>query len=223
MFNTAEQEWLFLCRRQWIVFEKSPTILAIDDNPDILYTLAAIGETFGWNVIGESSGKLAVEKLSKLQPDIILVDYHMPGQDGISVVQAIRRQDRLVPIIVLTVDERQEIADQFLESGANDFANKPIKVADLAARIKVHLNIRQQLDCFVREKGINNGTLDIVNSCCKNFQRPFFAEEVVDASGLAYQTVVRYLQHLEDQKIITASSHYGKIGRPKKRYQYLTP
>jgi two-component system response regulator DctR len=145
----------------------------------------------------------------------------MPGLDGISIVQAIRRQDRLVPIIVLTVDERQEIADQFLESGANDFANKPIKVADLAARIKVHLNIRQQLDCFMRDKGINNGTLEIVDSCSRKMQRPFFAEEVVDASGLAYQTVVRYLQYLEDQKIIKATSHYGKVGRPKKRYQYI--
>ena len=198
--------------------ERPATILAIDDNQDILFTLIAIGETFGWNVIAEKEGKRAVEKLNTIQPDLILVDYHLPGQDGISIVRNIRLQDRLVPIIVLTVDERQEIADRFLEAGANDFANKPIKVADLAARIKVHMGIRQQMDCFLRDKGINDGTLELVRTCCKSFQGSFFAEQVVVSSGLAYQTVVRYLQYLEDQKMLTSSSQYGKVGRPKKKY-----
>jgi len=199
--------------------DKTPTILAFDDNQDILFTLTAIGETFGWKMIVENDSRLAVEKVSNFQPDLILMDYHMPGQDGLSTVRNIRRQNKIVPIIVLTVDERQEIADQFLEAGANDFANKPIKVVDLAARIRVHMGIRHQLDCFMRDKGINNGTLEMVCSCCRSFQRPFFAEEVVDSSGLAYQTVVRYLQYLEDQKILKTASHYGKVGRPKKKYQ----
>lgn len=200
------------------MLDKNLTIMAFDDNQDILFTLSAIGDTFGWKMIVESDSRQAVEKVCKVQPDLILMDYHMPGQDGLSTVRNIRRQNRTIPIIVLTVDERQEIADQFLEAGANDFANKPIKVADLAARIRVHIGIRQQQDCFMRDKGINNGTLEIVSSCCQNFQRPFFAEEVVDGSGLAYQTVVRYLQYLEDQRILKASSHYGKVGRPKKKY-----
>ena len=125
------------------MLEKPLTILAIDDNQDILFTLMAIGETFGWKVCAESDSRLALERVRKLEPDLILVDYHMPGQDGLSTVRHIRSQNRTVPIIVLTVDERQEIADLFLEAGANDFANKPIKVADLATRIRVHINIRQ--------------------------------------------------------------------------------
>jgi len=201
------------------MMDKPISILAIDDNQDILFTLMAIGETFGWQVTVESDSKLAVEIVRTLQPDLILIDYHMPGQDGLSTVRSIRSHNRTVPIIVLTVDERQEIADQFLEAGANDFANKPIKIADLAARIRVHMGIRQQMDCFMRDKGINSGTLEMVCSCCRDFRRPFFAEEVVDGSGLAYQTVVRYLQYLEDQRILKTSSHYGKVGRPKKKYQ----
>ena len=122
--------------------EKPLSILAIDDNQDILFTLMAIGETFGWKIHAESDSKLALERVRKLEPDLILIDYHMPGLDGLSTVRQIRSQNRGVPIIVLTVDERQEIADQFLAAGANDFANKPIKVADLATRIRVHISIR---------------------------------------------------------------------------------
>ena len=203
------------------MLEKPLTILAIDDNQDILFTLMAIGETFGWKVCAESDSRLAVERVRKLEPDLILVDYHMPGQDGLSTVRHIRSQNRTVPIIVLTVDERQEIADLFLEAGANDFANKPIKVADLATRIRVHINIRQQQESYTRDKGINSGTLEIVCACCQKFARPFLAEEVVESSGLAYQTVVRYLQYLQDQKRLQSSSHYGKVGRPKKKYQLV--
>ena len=201
--------------------EKPLSILAIDDNQDILFTLMAIGETFGWKIHAESDSKLALERVRKLEPDLILIDYHMPGQDGLSTVRQIRSQNRGVPIIVLTVDERQEIADQFLAAGANDFANKPIKVADLATRIRVHINIRQQQESYTRDKGINNGTLDIVCNCCRQFTRPFLAEEVVEGSGLAYQTVVRYLQYLQDQKWLQSSSHYGKVGRPKKKYHLV--
>jgi two-component system response regulator DctR len=47
-----------------------------------------------------------------------------------------------LPILVLTVDERQELADQFLTAGATDFALKPIKAPDLISRINVHLRYR---------------------------------------------------------------------------------
>lgn len=199
--------------------DKPITILAVDDNQDILFTLLAIGKTYGWNVVTQNDSRLVAGQLQKVQPDLILMDYHMPGMDGLTVVQSIRRQNRSIPIIILTVDERQEIADRFLDAGANDFANKPIKVADLAARIKVHLNIRHQQESLFREKGINTGTLELVATCCQSFRQPFLAEEVVERTGLAYQTVVRYLQHLQDLKTLKASSHYGKVGRPKKLFQ----
>lgn len=204
--------------------EKAITILAIDDDQDILFTLAAIGRTYGWRVITESDGRQAAAKVRGLRPDLILVDYHMPGLDGLSTVEIIRTHDRAVPIIVLTVDERQEIADRFLDAGASDFANKPIKIADLAARIKVHMHMRQQQEQSLspfHDKGINEATLRLVRSFCRGADGPFAAEEVAEGTGLAYQTIVRYLQFLQSRRELAVSSSYGKVGRPRKKYQWV--
>jgi two-component system response regulator DctR len=203
--------------------DKPITLLAIDDDHDILFTLEAIGKTLGWRVHTESDGRKACDKLAGLAPDLILVDYHMPGFDGLSTVKAIRGRDRKTPIIVLTVDERQEVADQFLDAGASDFANKPVKLADLAARIKVHMQIRQQQELtqyYFADKGINEATLKLVRAFCRQAAGPFLAEEAAEETGLAYQTIVRYLQHLHAKKELTVSSSYGKVGRPRKKYCY---
>lgn len=200
------------------------TILAIDDDTDILYTLKAIGVTMGWQVYTEQDSQKAMAAVIHYKPDIILIDYHMPKQDGLSSVRAIRSHDRLVPILVLTVDERQEIADQFLMAGASDFANKPIKVADLAARIAVHMRLAERPQSSPEsafcEKGINGATLSLVRAACQQAQGPFLIEDIVEITGLAYQTAFRYLQYLQTRKELAATSDYGKVGRPRKRYQY---
>lgn len=59
-------------------------------------------------------------------------------------LQKMRKIDSKVPIIVLTVDECQKIANEFLAAGASDFATKPIKVPDLVARINVHLRLLEK-------------------------------------------------------------------------------
>ena len=120
---------------------KKISILAIDDEQDILYTLSAIGTAVGWKVYTESNSLEAMAKVASLKPDIILLDYHMPQQNGVLAVKKIRELDGTVPIIVLTIDGRQELADEFLAAGASDFATKPIKVPDLVARINVHLKL----------------------------------------------------------------------------------
>lgn len=149
---------------------------------------------------------------------MVLIDYHMLKQDGLKTVQAIRVVDKFVPIIVLTVDERQEIADQFLDAGANDFATKPIKVPDLAARIKVHLQYLQQqrehFDGVFVEKGINNGTLNLVCGYCRTVNGFFYIEDVAENVDLAYQTTARYLQYLLTRKELKAVSDMEKSGGP---------
>lgn len=204
---------------------KKITVLAVDDEIDILFTLEAIGKLMGWKVYGENDGGRALLRAQHLKPDIILLDYHMPRHDGLTTLKALRQWNKDLPIIILTVDERQDVANRFLDAGASDFANKPVKVADLAARINVHLQLRSHQKALLghafTEKGINSTTLEMVRSFCQTMSRPFLIEEVADGVGLAYQTVVRYLHYLEAQQELASESGYGKIGRPRKKYQYI--
>ena len=62
---------------------KKITILAIDDEQDILYTLAAIGTAVGWKVHTENNSLAAADKVAELRPNLILLDYHMPQQNGV--------------------------------------------------------------------------------------------------------------------------------------------
>lgn len=197
-------------------------ILAIDDERDVLYTLQAIGARLGWQVHTVSDSTEAVGAFLTTLPDLVLVDYHMPKQDGLTTVKALRRQSPTVPIIVLTVDDRQEVANMFLDAGASDFANKPVKIPDLAARIKVHLQlVQQQLlhNQMFSDKGVTGVTLQLVRNACTALPGPFLIEEVAAHTGLSYQTTFRYLQYLQAKKELTAANDYGKVGRPRKRYQ----
>src|SRR5690625_3601197 len=98
-----------------------------------------------------------------MSPDLVLLDYHMPDWDGMHTTEEIRKINKNVPIIILTVDERQEIADSFLEAGATDFALKPIRAPDLISRISIHIKMtklsREKNSTTFVEKGINNATL----------------------------------------------------------------
>lgn len=200
-------------------------ILAVDDEQDILYTLKAIGKTMGWEVYTAADGITAVEKIKSQKPDLVLLDYHMPKQDGLTTVKAIRTINKIVPIIILTVDERQEVADKFMDSGASDFATKPIKVPDLVARIRIHLQLLQKMREAAGNlticKGINEVTLELVRNYCNSTEGYFFTEDVADNVGLAYQTAVRYLQYLQGVKELVAVSDYGKVGRPRKKFQHI--
>lgn len=199
-------------------------ILAVDDDKDVLYTLEAIGATVGWQIYSETNSIVAVNKLNKIKPDLILMDYHMPQQNGILTVKQMRKLDSKVPIIVLTVDDRQEIANEFLDVGVNDFATKPIKVPDLVARIHVHIRLlekqREMQGRFLVSKGINEATLELIYDYCSSNSDWFYIEEVAQHAGLAYQTAVRYLQYLLAKDELEVMSDYGKVGRPRNKYKY---
>lgn len=202
---------------------KKITILAVDDEQDILYTLEAVGMAVGWRVCTENNSIIAVNRVKVIKPDIILIDYHMPQQNGILTLKQMRKINSLVPIIVLTIDERQEIADKFLEAGASDFATKPIKVPDLVARINVHLRLlekqREAQGRAIVCKGINESTLQLVREYCCSAENWFYVEDAVKNVGLAYQTTVRYLQYLIANNELLVVSDYGKVGRPRNKYK----
>lgn len=209
--------------------ESTPTrILAVDDDADILYTIAAIGEAAGWHVDGASDGEEALRRLrDESGYDLVLLDYHMPNMDGLTLLGLVREDFPTLPVLVLTVDEDQETANAFLDAGATDFALKPIKAPDLIARIRLHLRLaaaEQRLDRRVPDeelpKGIQRQTLDAIIAALREADGFISQQDLAERTGFAYQTVCRYVSHLEDVNLLDVQLKYGKLGRPKKKVRW---
>jgi len=203
------------------------TILAIDDSPDILFAIAAICELEGWKTVTSTDGRLAAELTREYRPQIVLVDYHMPAINGIEVVKNIRRIDASTPIMVLTIEDSREVADEFLLAGANDFAIKPIRPLDLISRIRVHLNKRPAAalphaiaqDDYV--KGITKITAQVVVDYLSKQDDYLSISDISEGCGLAYQTTYRYLTHLVSVNAVEYVAEYGKQGRPMQKYRLI--
>lgn len=201
--------------------ENTKTILAIDDNPDILYTLEQIFKFQGWIPVLASGYAEAEEKIRKEKIDLILVDYHMPGMDGISTVREIRKKLPKTPIIVLTIEEEEAIVNRFMEAGADDYSLKPIKAIDLIARIKVHLQYHEKSQYYENhDKGISRVTLDKL----ENHMRPLDdfkdIDELEEITQIKKKTLYRYLQYLLKEGRIEQEYSYGEMGRPRTLYRW---
>lgn len=206
-------------------------ILIMDDDQSLRYMLSEIFTFVGWDPVTYPNGKEGIKGFLDHGADIILVDYHMPEIDGLETVQLIRKQDQQVPILVLTVDERQEIADRFLDEGATDFALKPVKAPDLIARVQLHKRLldmtltykstpKMHYEAFVT-KGISKLTLSYIERYLIACEQPSTVEEISQKLGLATPTVYRYLTYLIQRGKVQPIPSYQKTGRPKNRYDWI--
>ena len=200
--------------------ERKITILSIDDEENIRFALGELFRFQGWEACCAPTVEKGIEQFRRHRPDIVLIDYHMPGINGVEGVRLLRKLSRTVPIIVFTIDESQEVADQFLQAGASDFALKPIKAPDIISRIKLHLRLlEREQPAQPLSKGLSEATLQLVLDSLKDGEDYMTVNEVAKCSGRAYQTVYRYLQYLIQNKKVEMVSIYGKVGRPRQLFR----
>lgn len=200
-------------------------ILTIDDDEEILYALRAVFRFQGWTGITATDVPTGVKLFQLKKPDLVLIDYHLPQVSGIRGVEMIRELDPDVPIIVFTIDESQEVAEQFMAAGASDFALKPLKAPDIISRIRLHIRLLENQKKLKNRggqaKGIDASTLALVLGVLERSEEPITVETIASETGLANQTVYRYLQSLIKQGRVEATQSYGKVGRPKQKYSLV--
>ncbi|MCS6992891.1 MAG: response regulator transcription factor [Anaerolineales bacterium] len=114
----------------------SPHLLLVDDETAITANLAPFLERAGFSVNTARDGVQALEQITHLKPDLVILDVLMPRMDGRQVLRHLRQQGDWTPIILLTqVGEASERA-MALEEGADDYINKPFDPRELVARIR---------------------------------------------------------------------------------------
>lgn len=117
------------------------TILVVDDEEHIVELISYNLEKAGYAVVKADCGERALEKLESGQIDLVVLDWMLPGIDGIEVLKQIRKSDRFkkMPIILLTAKNDEVSKVVGLEVGADDYLGKPFSVHELLARIKALL------------------------------------------------------------------------------------
>lgn len=125
-----------------------PVILIVDDDRPGSDVLAAMLEAEKYAVRYAGSGEAALAEVARALPDLILLDIMMPGMDGYEVVARLKTDEhaRAVPVIMLTVLDDRESKLRALESGAEEFLTKPVDRADLLARVRNLLRLKEYCD-----------------------------------------------------------------------------
>ena len=122
----------------------SATILVVEDEPSIQELIAATLQHSGHTVLRADSAEEAVNLVNETLPDVVLLDWMLPGMSGIQFARRLRASERTrdLPIIMLTARSEEHDKVAGLDAGADDYLTKPFSPRELLARIKAVLRRR---------------------------------------------------------------------------------
>jgi two-component system, sensor histidine kinase and response regulator len=120
-------------------------ILVVDDVEENTYIVSTILKSAGYTPLVANSGKEAIRIAETQHPDLVLLDINMPEMNGYEVSRYFKAQEAIadIPIVFLTVHADTESIAKAFDTGAVDYLTKPFKKAELLARVKVHIALRQ--------------------------------------------------------------------------------
>ncbi|CAN5132113.1 hypothetical protein BH20GEM2_BH20GEM2_20600 [soil metagenome] len=127
----------------------SARVLVVDDQRIPRVAVSRVLEEAGYAVAAEESGRRGIERAHAWNPDVIILDVHMPEMDGFAVVEALKRNEDTapIPVIFLTATApRDELVVKGLDLGAYDFLSKGCSRAELLARVGVMTQIKRGYD-----------------------------------------------------------------------------
>ena len=125
-----------------------PVILVVDDTPADCHFMAAILTAQGYRVRIAHSGHHALEEIEADAPDLILLDINMPGMDGFELCRRLKQslQYAGIPVIFISSYDDTDIKVSAFNCGGIDYVTKPLRVAELKARIHAHLQLKRAQD-----------------------------------------------------------------------------
>ena len=168
------------------------TILVVDDDPAIreMLQLALNHDGFGVQLAG--SALEARDKLSSEIPDLILLDWMLPGQSGFEFSRHLRRNPAhmKIPVIMLTARDQAEDKVMALDAGADDYVSKPFSIAELLARIRA-----------VLRRSSDSGASDIMETGGLRLDtashRISIAGTPLELAPMEYQLLLFFMSHKE--------------------------
>lgn len=115
-----------------------PRILIVDDDPRFCRAVQIALGSRDFEVLDAADGQTALDSIAADVPDLVVLDWNMPGMNGIQTCRALRERSQ-VPVIMVSAD-RSNSREAALQAGANDYLRKPFSCKDLLTHILSALN-----------------------------------------------------------------------------------
>jgi DNA-binding NtrC family response regulator len=112
------------------------TVLVVDDDTTWLADLRTWLADDGFRVIGISRGEWVIEAADFHEPDVIVLDVHLPSADGLDILTRLRRRQPDIPVIVMTAFGGVEVQERARRLGAADYFDKPFRLSDLVQALR---------------------------------------------------------------------------------------
>jgi DNA-binding response OmpR family regulator len=209
------------------------TILAIDDEKDLIELVRYNLEKEGFDVVPAMDGESGLQVALHHRPDVILLDLMLPGMDGLEVCRLLRADPRTkgIPLIMLTAKAGEADRVIGLELGADDYVTKPFSPRELVARIKAVLRRvsthaakgdvksigrvvidpgRHELTCQGRLVELTATEFRILNVLAGNVGKVFSRDEIIDAV-LGEEAAV--MDRTVDVHVLSLRRKMGEFGR----------
>ncbi|HVB77641.1 MAG TPA: response regulator transcription factor [Candidatus Nitrosotalea sp.] len=119
------------------------TLLIVEDSPETAELLAAVVEEEGFSALVCASAQTAHEAFSAHRPVAVFMDWVLPDRPGTELCRQLRSEDPLVPILFVSGRDDEASISRGLDSGADDFLVKPVRRAELVARLEAHVRKAQ--------------------------------------------------------------------------------
>jgi response regulator of citrate/malate metabolism len=216
------------------------TVLVVDDD----FMVASIHTRFvdrvdGFRVVGQAAtGETALAEVARLDPDLVLLDVHLPDLSGIDVLRRLRAEGHDLGVVMVTAAREADTVRAAAAAGAASYLVKPFEFDDLAQRLAAYRQAElalRRLDTPDQEgidavfaprarvrqplpKGLSAETARLVEDALRAADGDLSAAEAAERVGLSRVSARRYLEHFVDQGSATVRLRYGSAGRPERRY-----
>lgn len=144
-------------------------ILVIDDEKNMRWAVKNALTKEGFEIFEACNGQEGLEMLSKIEPNIVLLDVRMPVMDGITTLKEIKKNDAEIPVVILTAHGTMDMAIEALKLGALDFITKPFELEKLKVIIRNALDLKGMKEeiSYLKEELKQNTGQKIIGSSKK--------------------------------------------------------
>lgn len=215
--------------------------LVVDDDFRVAGIHAArVARVDGFECVGQvTSAAAAREAITRLNPDLLLLDVHLPDEDGLSLLRSLQAAGTPVDCIIVTAAQDLATVKSAMSSGAVYYLVKPFTFDRLRTQLEAYRKWRQELDSVstanqatvdslynARSAGVRatapgprlQPTMQKALDAVRAAGGPIGAAEIADQLGVSRPTAQRYLSALERKGLLLLDLTYGTTGRPLNSY-----